>query len=249
MVFCGEHSQTDPSAEEICWHTQLLPLHCLKTLPGFVCRSQARLSSLLLSLVGIGLMPRWGQGAGPQSKCCGCCCRKFARCFLCPCPPTSRVPFECSSPHCASFSISYVPTETQAHTFLQLLCRAIALPGVPKNPQIAPTKAVVSRLTTWQHRLDFQLGILKIRVFSWRHSWPWPNLSKEPTEINKTFMNCTLSAVNLPGNPPQQLIISKLTHCAAQQFSLAFQKWTDCSSLAPGDVSIALQNFFLETPF
>lgn len=30
MMFSGEHSQNDPSAEEICWHTQLLPLHCLK---------------------------------------------------------------------------------------------------------------------------------------------------------------------------------------------------------------------------
>lgn len=30
MMASGEHSQTDPCAEEICWHTQLLPLHCLK---------------------------------------------------------------------------------------------------------------------------------------------------------------------------------------------------------------------------
>lgn len=91
------------------------PCIAWKMLPGFVCGSQARLNSLLLSLVGIGLMPRWGQGAGPQSKGCGCYCRKFARCFLCPCPPTTRVPFECSLPHCAFFPISCAPTETQTH--------------------------------------------------------------------------------------------------------------------------------------
>lgn len=116
------------------------PSTAWKTLPGFVYGSKARLNSLLLSLVGIGLVPRWGQGAGPQSKCCGCYCRRFARCFLCPCPPTTRVPFESSFPHCAFFSISYVATETRARPSLQLLCSPPALPGPPMNPEIAPPK-------------------------------------------------------------------------------------------------------------
>lgn len=188
------------------------PSTAWKTLPGFVCGSQARHNSLLLSLVGIGLMPRWGQGAGPQSKCCGRYCRKFARCFLCPCPPTTRVPFECFLPHCAFFSMSYVPTETQAHTLLQPLCSSTALPGLDSTH-----KAVVSRFTTWQHRLNFQPTSMKVKAWALH---PSPNLPKEPTEINKILMNCRLSAVNLPGNPPQQLIISVNSLCCTTvQFS------------------------------
>lgn len=117
---------------------------------------------------------------------------------------------------------------------------------IPEESLDSTTKADVSRLTTWQHRLNFQLTNVKVKAWALQ---PWSNLSKDPTETNKTFMNSRLSAVNLPANPPQQLIIFKLPHCATQQFSLAFQKWTDCSSLAPVDVSTALQNFFLETPF
>lgn len=44
-------------------------------------------------------MPRWGQGAGPQSKHCGYYCRAFASCFLFTYPPTRRVPFEHSLLH------------------------------------------------------------------------------------------------------------------------------------------------------
>lgn len=117
---------------------------------------------------------------------------------------------------------------------------------LPKESLDSTTKAVVSKLTTWQHRLNFQLTNMKVKAWALH---PWANLSKASTEINKTFMNWRLSAVNLPGNPSQQLIILKLTHCAAQEFSLAFQKWTDCSSLAPINVSRPLQNFYLETPF
>lgn len=119
----------------------------------------------------------------------------------------------------------------------------------PKESSDSTNQSCCLQINHLATQTGFSAGYMKNQGFFWPHSWPWPNLSKEPTEINKTFINCTLSAVNLPGNPPQQLIISKLTHCAAEQFSLAFQKWTDYSSLAPGDVSTALQNFFLETPF
>lgn len=71
-----------------------------------LCGSRARPSSILFSLAGIGLMPRWGQGAGPQSKHCGYYYRKFASCFLFTCPPSRRVPFGRSLP-CCIFSSSF----------------------------------------------------------------------------------------------------------------------------------------------
>lgn len=84
-----------------------------------LCGSRARPDSILLTLVGIGLMPRWGQGAGPQSKRCGYCCRKVASCFLFTCPPTRRVPFERSLPHCIFlqvFPCAYTHTCSHSHT-------------------------------------------------------------------------------------------------------------------------------------
>lgn len=81
-------------------------------LSGFVCALWVKPDpTASCCLVGIGLMPRWGQGAGPQSKRCGCYYRKFASCFLFTCPPTGRVPLEHSLPHCI-FKFSYVPTHT-----------------------------------------------------------------------------------------------------------------------------------------
>ena len=64
--------------------------------------SRPRPNSILLSLDGIGL----GQGAGPQSKCCGNYYRKFASCLLFPRPPTRRVPLKFSLLHCF-FSSSF----------------------------------------------------------------------------------------------------------------------------------------------
>lgn len=78
-----------------------------------LCGWRARPNSTLLSLVGVGLMPRWGQGAGPQSKPYGYYCRKFASCFLFTWPPIRRVPFEGSLPHCI-FSSSF-PVCLQTH--------------------------------------------------------------------------------------------------------------------------------------